>query len=207
MTTATSSSAPARNRLAWRGVDLITVAMLAVAFGVIFWGFDSFVYPLIGVATAGFPPLAELTIGVWLLPAVVGGLIVRRPGAALLTELIAANIELLLGNSWGFGVLASASLQGLGVEIILAIFLWRRFGLLQAILGGIAAATLEIIVFEWWVYIPDYTWDWRVVYLIAGIVSGAVIAGLGGWALVRGLARAGALNAFAAGRERQGVRA
>ncbi len=194
------------NRLAWRGVDLITVAMLAVAFGVIFWGFDSFIYPFVSVATAGFPPLAELALGIWLLPAVVGGLIIRRPGAALLTELIAANIELLLGNSWGFGVLASASLQGLGVEIILAIFLWRRFGLLQAILGGMAAATLEIIVFEWWVYIPDYTWDWRVIYLIAGMLSGAVISGLGGWALVRALARAGALNAFAIGREHRGVR-
>ena len=180
------------NRFAWRGVDLITAAMLAVAFGVIFWGFDSFVYPIIGVASAGFPPLAELSLGVWLLPAVVGGLIIRRPGAALLTELIAANVELLLGNAWGFGVLTSATLQGLGVEIILAIFLWRRFGLLQAVLAGIAAATLEIVIFEWWVYVPDYTWDWRVIYLIAGVVSGALIAGVGGWALVRALPRAGA---------------
>lgn len=194
------------NRLAWRGVDLITVAMLAVAFGVIFWGFDSFIYPVVGIATAGFPPLVELALGVWLLPAVVGGLIIRRPGAALLTELIAANVEFLLGNQWGFGVLTSAMLQGLGVEIILAVFLWRRFGLLQAVLAGIAAATLEIVVFEWWVYIPDYTWDWRVIYLIAGALSGAVISGLGGWALVRALAKAGALNAFASGRERQGAR-
>lgn len=195
------------NRFAWRGVDLITVAMLAVAFGVIFWGFDSFVYPIIGIASAGFPPLAELSLGVWLLPAVVGGLIIRRPGAALLTELIAANVEFLLGNQWGFGVLTSAMLQGLGVEIILAVFLWRRFGLLQAVLAGITAAILEIVVFEWWVYVPDYTWDWRVIYLIAGVVSGALIAGVGGWALVRALARAGALNAFASGRELQDTRA
>jgi energy-coupling factor transport system substrate-specific component len=195
------------NRFAWRGVDLITVAMLAVAFGVMFWGFDSFVYPIIGIASAGFPPLAELSLGVWLLPAVVGGLIIRRPGAALLTELIAANVEFLLGNQWGFGVLASAMLQGLGVEIILAAFLWRRFGLLQAVLAGVTAAILEIVVFEWWVYVPDYTWDWRVIYLIAGVVSGALIAGVGGWALVRALARAGALNAFASGRELQKTRA
>lgn len=197
----------AANRFAWRGVDLITVAMLAVAFGVIFWGFDSFVYPLVSIASAGFPPLAELSLGVWILPAVVGGLIIRRPGAALLTELIAANVEFLLGNQWGFGVLASAMLQGLGVEIILAAFLWRRFGLLQAVLAGITAAILEIVVFEWWVYVPDYTWDWQVIYLIAGVVSGALIAGVGGWALVRALARAGALNTFASGRELQNRRA
>ena len=38
-------------------------------------------------------------------------------------------------------------------------------------------------------------------YLLCGVVSGAVVAGFGGWALVRYLARAGALNAFPAGQE------
>ena len=106
--------------LSWRGIDLITAAMLAVAFGVVFWGFDTFVYPVVSAATAGFPPLGELTLGVWLVPAVVGGLVVRRPGAALFTELVAANVELFLGNKWGLAVLLSGLLQGLGVELVLA---------------------------------------------------------------------------------------
>ncbi|WP_241983249.1 ECF transporter S component [Cryobacterium tagatosivorans] len=97
---ATRSAVPstilASGRLtAWRGVDLITAAMLAVAFGVVFWGFDTFVYPLVSAMTVGFPPASELALGVWLIPAVVGGLLIRRPGAALFTELVAANIELL----------------------------------------------------------------------------------------------------------------
>jgi len=193
---------PAAGRLlAWRGVDLITAAMLAVAFGVLFWGFDTFVYPGVGIVTAGFPPAGELALGVWLLPAVVGGLIVRRPGAALLTELIAANVELFLGNQWGIGVLASGVLQGLGVELVLACVLWRRFGSVTAVLGGIASAALAIVGYEWWTYVADYSWEWKLVYLLVGVVSGGLIAGFGGWALVRALARAGALNAFPAGQE------
>lgn len=186
---------------AWRGVDLITAAMVAVTFGVVFWGFDTFVYPGVSAATAGFPPAGELALGVWLVPAVVGGLIVRRPGAALFTELIAANIELFLGNQWGIAVLLSGALQGLGVEIVLALLFWRRFGSVVAVLGGIVAAVLEIVGYEWWSYVGGYSWTWRIEYLICGMVSGGLLAGLGGWALVRALARAGALNAFPPGQE------
>ena len=191
----------ARGQLAWRGVDRITAAMLAVAFGVVFWQFDTFVYPIIKLATAGFPPLGELALGVWLLPAVVGALIIRRPGAALFIELVAANIEVLLGNSWGAAVLVSAVLQGLGVEIVFALFRWKRFGLAVAMLAGILAAALEITCYEWWAYTPEYSPLWRLIYLACGIVSGVVIAGIGGWALVRALARTGALNSFAVGQE------
>ena len=74
-----------RPLMRWRGVDLITAAMLAVAFGVMFWGFDTLVYPFLSVATTGFPPLGELMLGIWLIPAVVGALVIRRPGAALFT--------------------------------------------------------------------------------------------------------------------------
>ncbi|HXR67128.1 MAG TPA: ECF transporter S component [Dermatophilaceae bacterium] len=185
----------------WRGVDLITAAMLAVAFGVMFWGFDTFVYPVVSTATMGFPPAGELVLGVWLLPAVVGALVIRRPGAALFTELVAANIELLLGNRWGAAVLLSAVLQGLGVELAVALFRHRRFGVVVAVLGGVLAAVFEIVFYEWYSYVAEYSTAWKAIYLACGMVSGAVIAGVGGWALVRGLARAGALNAFPPGQE------
>ena len=39
------------------------------------------------------------------------------------------------------------------------------------------------------------------IYVVTSIISGAVIAGIGSWALARALAATGALNRFAAGRE------
>lgn len=187
--------------MTWRGVDLITAAMLAVAFGVMFWGFDTFIYPILSTATAGFPPAGELMLGVWLIPAVVGALVIRRPGAAVFTELVAANVELFLGNKWGVAVLLSGVLQGLGVELALALFRHRRFGVIVAVLGGVFAAAFEIVFYEWYSYVADYSMAWKVIYLGCGMVSGAAVAGVGGWALVRGLAGTGALNAFPPGQE------
>jgi len=187
-------------RSRWRSIDFLTAAMLSVAFGVLFWAFDSFVYPVVSLAFVTFPPAAELTLGVWLLPAVVAALIIRKPGAALFTEFVAANIELILGNAWGFEVLISAILQGVGVEIVFALFLWKRFGAGIAALAGAVSAGLEIVVLEWWSHVFDYDWAWKLAFLAAGLISGAVIAGLGGYAIVRSLARSGALKAFPAGR-------
>ncbi|HEY8620730.1 MAG TPA: ECF transporter S component [Dermatophilaceae bacterium] len=202
----TSRTAPAttlatRPLMRWRGVDLITAAMLAVAFGVMFWGFDTFIYPILGTATAGFPPAGELMLGIWLVPAVVGGLVIRRPGAALFTELVAANVELFLGNKWGAAVLLSGVLQGLGVELALLLFRHRRFGVVVAVLGGVLSAVFEIAFYEWYSYVAEYSTAWKAIYLGCGMVSGAVIAGVGGWALVRGLAGTGALSAFPPGQE------
>jgi energy-coupling factor transport system substrate-specific component len=185
----------------WRGVDLITAAMLAVAFGVVFWGFNTFIYPVLSAATSGFPPAGELMLGVWLIPAVVGGLVIRRPGAALFTELVAANVSMVLGSQWGAAVLLSGLLQGLGVELALAIFRHRRFGVVVAVLGGVLSAVFEIVFYEWQSFVAEYSTAWKAIFLACGMLSGAVIAGVGGWFLVRALARAGALNAFPPGQE------
>ena len=186
---------------AWRGIDLVTAAILAVALGVAFWGFDLLVYPLIGAATAGFPPLGGLATGVWILPAVVGMLIVRRPGAAIFVELIAANVELTLGNSWGVTVLISALLQAAGVEIVFALLRHRRFGFGVAALAGALSAVFEIVGYELNAYYADYSPVYKVVLVVCAVISGALVSGGLGTILVRSLARTGALNAFAVGRE------
>jgi energy-coupling factor transport system substrate-specific component len=196
-----SNTKSTKYSFAWRGIDLLTAAILAVALGVAFWGFDAFVYPLIGVVTAGFPPLGGLATGVWILPAVAGMLLVRRPGAALFVELIAANVELTLGNSWGVTVLISALLQAAGVEIIFALFRYRRFGFAVAALAGALSAAFEIIGFELNAYYADYSEFFKIALVACAVTSGALISGGLGSLLIRGLAKTGALNAFAAGRE------
>jgi energy-coupling factor transport system substrate-specific component len=185
----------------WRGIDLLTAAVLAVALGVAFWGFDSFVYPVIGLITAGFPPLGGLATGVWILPAVAGMLLVRRPGAAIFVELIAANVELILGNSWGVTVLISALLQAAGVEIVFAIYRYRRFGSLTAAIAGALSAVFEIVGYELNAYYADYSPIYKVILVGCSIVSGALVSGVLGSFLIKGLAKTGALNAFAVGRE------
>jgi energy-coupling factor transport system substrate-specific component len=194
-------STKTKNPFAWRGIDLVTAATLAVALGVAFWGFDVFVYPLVGIVTAGFPPLGGLATGVWILPAVAGALLIRRPGAAIFVELIAANVELSLGNAWGVTVLISALIQGLAVELVFALFRYRRFGLAVAALAGAVAAFFEMVGYELHAYYAEYSPLFKVVLVVCAVISGAIISGGLGTLLVRALAKTGALNAFAVGRE------
>ena len=188
--------------LRWRTVDLVTAAMLGVAFGVVFWGWDQ-AYNVLSPAFAAVPPLGGLLGGPWLLAGVVGALVVRRPGAALLAELVGANVEYLLGNRWAASVFISGVLQGLGVEIVFAVLLWRRFGPVVAAAAAVLAALLET-AYEYGAY--DYATTFgaggTLVYSATFAFSGALVAGLGGWLLVRALARTGALAGFPAGRER-----
>ena len=206
--TATTSTTIPRTQLAvggpvaWRSVDLVTTAILGVALGVAFWGWDLLLYPAVSaLLNTAFPPLASLTLGVWVLPAVVGGFVVRRPGAALLCEIVAATVEALLGNQWGLNVMISGALQALGVEIIRAVFVWGGFRLGVAVLAGALSAILELCCWEWWVYQGEYTFSMKLVALGCAVVSCSAISGLGGWGLVRAMAATGALNAFPAGRE------
>jgi len=185
----------------YRTLDLVTIAMLGVAFGVVFWGWGK-LYDVVDLgATVGFKPASGLLAGTWLVAGVVGGLLVRRPGAAFATELIAAMVSMFVlgGTSWGATVLLSGIVQGLGAELVFAAFLYRRFDVVTAALAGALSAAFATF-YEWKYYWTDWDLPWRLAYLGFFVTSGVVIAGVGGWLLVRALARAGALDSFPAGR-------
>jgi energy-coupling factor transport system substrate-specific component len=186
----------------YRTIDLVTITTLGVAFGVIFWGWGKLYEPLSGLAVFSYPPSSALLGGVWLSAGVVGGLIVRKPGAAFATEFIAATVSVFIvgGTQWGFSVFASGFWEGLGAELIFLAFFYRRWGVLVAALAGAAAPAFEA-VYEWTSYYSYWDMDYKLAHLGFFVVSGVVIAGLGGFALVKALARAGVLDAFPVGRE------
>ena len=100
----------------FRTVDLLVTVLIGAAFGVAFLGYGQ-LYTLIGPLTAAFKPAEGLLAGIWFLPAMLAGLIVRKPGAALLAEMIAAVLSMLLGSQWGWGTAISGLMQGGGVEL------------------------------------------------------------------------------------------
>jgi energy-coupling factor transport system substrate-specific component len=193
-----SDAAPATSR--WRTVDIVVTAVLGVAFGVLFWAW-SLLYNAAAPAFAAFPPGQAVMYGVWLLAAVVTPLVVRRPGAALFAELIGATVEALLGSSFGTLVIVYGLLQGAAAELGFALFRYRRFGWLQAVLAA-AFAGLAAVALDLYNYYPDWTAGWKTTYTALVVVSTVVIAGAGGLALTRALAASGALSSFASGRTR-----
>jgi energy-coupling factor transport system substrate-specific component len=184
----------------WRTVDLLTVSFLGAAFGVAYWAWGlAYAAPAAGLETV-FPPLQGITAAPWLMAGVVGGLVIRRPGSALLCEVVAALVSMLPGTKWGATTLVSGILQGLGAEIAFLILGYAAFGLGAALLAGALAAPLEAL-YEWQVYWTDWDLGYKLAYAGILTIAGAVVAGGIAWLLTRALARAGALNAFPAGQE------
>jgi energy-coupling factor transport system substrate-specific component len=193
-----SDAAPATSR--WRTVDIVVTAVLGVAFGVVFWAWN-LLWAAVGTAFTAFPPGQAFMYGVWLLPAVLAPLVVRKAGAGLFAELVAAIVSALLGSAWGSIVLLYGLLQGAAGEAGYAAFGWRRYGwpqaLLSAALAGGMAAFLDL-----YNYYRDWTTGWMTTYTGLVVISTVVVAGIGGLALTRALAASGALSAFASGRTR-----
>ncbi len=187
------------SRYRWRVVDIVVASVIGVASGVIFWAWGLAYGPLDAILSVT-PGLSALLGGGWLFAAVLGGLIVRKPGAALFTEFVAAIVSALIGSQWGFGALMSGLIQGLGAEIVFALFLYSSWRLYVGVLAG-AGAGLAMSINDLIVWYPGVDAVFQTTYVVCGIISGAVIAGLLPVFAVRGLARAGALSRFAAGRQ------
>ena len=185
----------------WRTIDIIVASIIAVAFGVIFWAWN-LVWGAAEGAFAFFPPAQTLLYGVWLIPAVLAGLIIRKPGAALYTETVAAVISALLGSQWGALTIPQGLVQGLGAELAFAILLYRNWRLPAALLAGLLTG-LSAALFDFFAWNGGYDlWDYRIPYALLTMVSATVIAGAGSWALTRALVPTGVLDRFAAGRDR-----
>ncbi|MEV4467059.1 ECF transporter S component [Micromonospora echinofusca] len=185
----------------WRTVDVVVAAVIAVAFGVIFWAWG-LLWRAVDPAFAFFPAGQAIMYGVWLVPAVLGGLVIRKPGAALFCEAVAATVSALLGSEWGGVTIVQGLIQGLGAELAFAAFRYRSFRLPTALVAG-ALTGLGAALFDFFVWNSEYALgSYRIPYALLTVVSATIVAGAGGWALTRALATTGALDRFPAARDR-----
>jgi len=187
----------------WRVVDIVVAAVIAVAFGVVFLAWNV-IYAATEPLFVALPPAQAIMYGIWLLPGVLVGLIVRRPGAALFGGFVSAAVSVLLGSPFGIDALISGAIQGAGAELAFAIGLYRSWGLVFAILAGVLAG-LAAAIHDLVVYYPDFGLDSQLVYAGATAASGALIAGIGAWLLLRALVATGALQDFSVGRDQPEV--
>jgi energy-coupling factor transport system permease protein len=197
-----TTTTPGRQR-GWRIVDILVAAAVAVAFGAAFLAWNALAAVTVPVF-AFLPPAQAILNGLWLLPAVLVGLIVRRPGAAFFGGFVSAAVSVYLGSIYGVDALVSGLVQGAGAEIGFALGLYRRWTLPFAMLSG-ALAGLAATIHDVPIYYRGAGADVWLVYGIASVVSGALLAGFGAWLLVRALVRTGVLREFAVGREQRPI--
>ena len=177
---------------AWRTRDIVVVAVIAVAFGVFFWAFG-FVWS----ALAPLGPLQNILYGAWLLPAIVAPLIVRKPGAALFAEVVAAGLSALLGSQWSIDTLVSGVLQGGAAELVFLAFRYRNWSLPVVALASLAAMAAAF-VHDTVVYFATYDTAALAAIAVFMAISGLLILPLVATGLVNALRRSGALEGFPA---------
>jgi energy-coupling factor transport system substrate-specific component len=178
----------------WRTRDIVVAAVIGVSFGVVFWAW--------GLAWAAVDPVfivapwaKDLFYAVWLMPAVLAPLIIRKPGAALFAEMVAAGVSTIIGSQWGPDTLLSGFVQGAAAELVFAFTLYRKYTFPVLAVAAVASAAAAWI-HDWVVY---YAAVDLVVQLIRGVamgVSAIVIVAAGSVLLVRSLRRAGVLEGF-----------
>jgi energy-coupling factor transport system substrate-specific component len=199
-----SSDVTGAPRRSWRTVDIVITAVLGVAFGVVFWGWN-LLNSTLATPLDFFPPIKGLLNGVYLMPGVVAGLLVRKPGAATFASTLAAAVSILLGSPYGAIIVVYGLVQGLGAELGFLLTRYRSFGWATAVLAAVTAG-LSTSIMDLALYYPvsrDHPFgSFALPYVLSTVLSSVLLAGVVGLLLVRALARTGALTAFASGRQR-----
>lgn len=167
--------------------DILVTILVSLVLGVIYH-FWSSIYKL-------FSPLFfqadELVYGMWFIAATLVFLLIRKPGVAVLAEVAAAHVEILFGSEWGIQLVLYSVLQGLGAELVFALFRYRKFSGSVAALAGVGASVGSLIPDIYYGYVADYsTWMLIAKYSMRA-VSSALIAGYLAYALAKAVEATG----------------
>ncbi|HEY7523982.1 MAG TPA: ECF transporter S component [Candidatus Limnocylindrales bacterium] len=177
---------------AWRTRDIVVAAVIGVAFGVAFVAFG-----VAWKAAEVLGPVQNVLYGIWLMPAIVAALVIRKPGAALFAEMVAAGLSTLLGSQWGPDTLLSGFVQGAAAELVFAFTLYRAWSFPVLAVASLASAA-GAWVHDWVVWYPALAFDAIVVIGVLMAISAVVILPIASLALVAALRRTGVLEGFPA---------
>ena len=146
--------------------DYLLMSLIAVVFGIVFLlavyagaALTTVLTPL-GLGVLGYEPF----YGIWYMAAIITTYLIRKPVVGIVTEVIAALIEVLLGNMFGVMVLISAFIQGVGVEIPFALTKYKNYSYKVTMMSALSATILSFI---WTGFRSNYlAMDWRIVLAI-----------------------------------------
>lgn len=166
----------AQQHSGWSLKNVIFLAIIAIFFGVIYqlWGFAYY-----ALAATPLKPFAnDLTLGVWLMAGPLAGLLIRRPGATTIGEVLAATVEMFLFSSWGASTILSGFVQGAGSELGFALtgyHNWGKRGLALSVL------TATLVTFAWDLFNSgylDYPLSMLLILLLLRLLSVGFFAGV-----------------------------
>ena len=186
----------------WTQREIVVAAAIGVVFGVLYLAWVQVWL----VAQGIIGPLAlDIFFGFWCVASIVAAYVVRKPGAAFFTEVVAAVAEVATGNPAGLILLLTGVVQGAGAELAFAATRWKRYDLAVLLAAG-ACAALFSFVYTWIRFNYGALAPGLLVAMFAiRVVSGMVLAGLLGRAIALALHRTGSLDGLAIDEERRGA--
>ncbi|MDQ0352094.1 energy-coupling factor transport system substrate-specific component [Alkalibacillus filiformis] len=189
----------------WHLKEIVLLSILGVVFAVIYLLAFGIGQGLVGFLTPfGLGPLGyEFIFGIWFIVSIIAAYIIRKPGAAFTSELIAGTVQVLIGSPAGPMLIITAAIQGLGAEFAFAVTKWRDYRLRVLVAAGVFAAVFS---FAWHFYSSGFfayaMWLVAVMFIVR-MISGALLAGLLGKWISDQLAKTGVLRGYALGKELQ----
>lgn len=167
--------------------DILVTVLVSLVIGVVYH-FWSSVY---GLVPPVFFQADELVYGMWFIAATLVFLLIRKPGVALLAEVAAAHVEILFGSEWGIQLVLYSVLQGLGAELVFALFRYRNYSGTVAAMAGVGSAIGSLIPDIYYGYVADYeTWMLFAKYGMRA-VSSMLFAGYLAYALAKAVEATG----------------
>lgn len=184
----------------WRFKEIVVMAALAVVFGVVYLAF----LPLGSLLVGLMGPIGyDFIFGIWFIVSIIAAYILQKPGAAFLSETIAAMIEVLLGNAVGPMLIVTGMVQGIGAEAVFAATRWKNYSTWVLMAAGMGSSVTSFIYGYFMSGYAALATEYVIAMFVVRLISGALIAGLLGKALSEGLARTGALSSFALGKQQR----
>ena len=157
----------------WDTRDLLITAIISIVFAVLLLGV-TYVYMMIIVPLG---PLAMFSLhGIWFIPPVFVAYVIRRPGAALLSQTM-ISVTTVAFSSWGWMELMIVITRGLPIELGFLAMRYRNYSF--PALMGISAITGLFAVAIFWVPlgINILSFGMKIATILAAIINAAVV----GW--------------------------
>ena len=183
--------------------ELVIMAVIGIVFGVcgtpiVFVG-RFFMTAMGSIGWIGFAAV----LGWFYLAGVLGSYITRKPGAAIIAEVISGVAQILSGNPNGAIVLITTFLQGFMADAAFAVGGYKKWTTPFVCLSGAASALLGYWVDAYFFGITETTTALIVGAIAVRMVSGALF-GILGVAIFKAVAKSGVLRGTALDKEVRG---
>lgn len=190
------------NLYAWKLRDVILASLIAVLFAVIcfatFHGVMFGLMPLLAPLGLGIFPL-EAVFGVFFFSALFSAYIMQKPGVATIVGLLTGLLQVFMGSASAATVAVSGLVQGLGAEVIFALFRYKKWNWTTMVLAAMGA-TVASFILAWYrdlfVEVQFSIIAWR---FVVRSISAIFISGVVSKLLADRLAKAGVLKSYPLG--------